>query len=93
MTVLQMVAQAHGLSPFAKPDDALIMRTDPTTGKRNAFPVHIKQIQKHKEDDVALGANDILYIPDSLAKKVLARGTEAAIGLGTSVAVYRTTAP
>jgi polysaccharide biosynthesis/export protein len=93
VTVLQMVAQAHGLSGFAKPDNAVIMRTNPATGKRDIIPVHIKQIQKHKEDDVALGANDVLYIPDSTAKKVLARATEAAIGIGSSVALYRVTTP
>ena len=93
ITVLQMVAQAHGLSGFAKPDDAVIMRTNPQTGKRYEIPVHINQIQKHKADDVLLGANDILYIPDSKAKKALARGTEAVLGLGTSVALYRTQAP
>ena len=93
VTVLQMVAQARGLSPFAKPDDAVILRTNPQTGKRDQIPVHIKQIQKNKADDVLLGANDILYIPDSKAKKALAKGTEAILGIGTSVAVYRTTAP
>jgi polysaccharide biosynthesis/export protein len=93
MTVLQLVAQAHGLSSFAKPDDAVIMRTDPATGKKEEIPVHINQIRKQKADDVLLGANDILYIPDSKAKKALAKGTEAILGIGTSVAVYRTTAP
>lgn len=93
MTVLQLVAQAHGLSVFAKPDDAVIMRTNPLTGNRDKIPVHIKQIQKNKTEDVLLEANDILYIPDSKGKKALARGTEAILGIGTSVALYHTTAP
>ena len=33
--------------------------------------------------------NDILYIPDSRGLKVLARGTEAAIGIGSGIAIYR----
>jgi polysaccharide biosynthesis/export protein len=93
MTVLEMVAQAHGLSSFAKPDDAVIIRTDTATGKRNEIPVQINQIRKQKADDVLLGANDILYIPDSKGKKALARGVEAVLGIGTSVALYRATAP
>jgi hypothetical protein len=34
-------------------------------------------------------ANDILYVPDSAGRKVLVRTGEAAIGIGTGVAVYR----
>ena len=34
-------------------------------------------------------SNDILYIPDSKGLKILARGAEAAISVGTSVAIYR----
>jgi hypothetical protein len=65
------------------------MRNDPTTGKRIEIPVHLKQIQNHKADDVPLQTNDILFVPDSRGKKALARGTEAALGIGTGLAVYR----
>lgn len=90
ITVLRAVALAHGLTGFAKSDDAVIMRTNPATGQRDEIPVHIKEIEKHKADDLAMKSNDILYVPDSFGKKALARGGEAAIGIGTSVAVYRT---
>jgi polysaccharide biosynthesis/export protein len=90
ITVLRAVALAHGLTGFAKSDDAIIMRTNPVTGKRDEIPVRIKQIEKHKAEDMAMKSNDILYVPDSFGKKALARGSEAAIGIGTSVAVYRT---
>jgi polysaccharide biosynthesis/export protein len=89
ITVLRAIAMAHGLTGFAKADDAVILRTNPITGKRDEIPVHIKKITHHKEDDVALDSNDILYIPDSFGKKALARGTEAALGIGTGVAIYR----
>lgn len=89
VTVLKAVALAHGLTGFARADNAVIMRTNPVTGKRDEIPVHIKQIENHKADDVALNSNDILYIPDSFGKKALARGTEAAFGVGTQVAIYR----
>jgi polysaccharide biosynthesis/export protein len=93
VTILQMVALAHGLSPFAKADDSVIMRTNPATGQRDLIPVHVQQILKHKANDVALRSNDILYIPDSATKKILAKGAAAALGIGTSVALYRATAP
>ena len=89
ITVLKVLALAHGLTRFAKSDSAVIMRDNPATGQRDSIPVHIKEIEKHKTDDVPLKSNDILYIPDSAGKKALARGTETAVGIGTGVAIYR----
>jgi polysaccharide export outer membrane protein len=89
VTVLKVLALAHGLTAFAKGDSSVIIRNDPVTGQRQEIPVHIKEIEKRKADDVALKSNDILYVPDSAGKRILARGTESAIGIGTSVAVYR----
>lgn len=90
ISVLKAIALAHGTTGFAKADDAVIMRNNPLTGQRDVIPVHVKQIEHRKAEDVAMKSNDILYIPDSLGKKVLARGAEAAVGVGTSVAIYRT---
>jgi polysaccharide export outer membrane protein len=89
VTVLKALALAHGLTTFAKGDSAVIMRTNPATGNKDQFSVHIKAIENHKEDDVPMKSNDILYIPDSRGLKVLAKGTEAAIGIGSGIAVYR----
>jgi polysaccharide export outer membrane protein len=89
ITVLKAVALAHGLTSFSKSDDAVIMRSNPVTGQRDIIPVRIKQIENHKSDDVAMKSNDILYIPDSVGRKVLARSAEAAISVGTSVAIFR----
>jgi polysaccharide biosynthesis/export protein len=89
VTVLRVVALARGLTGFAKADDAVILRANPATGKRDEIPVHIKKIEKNKIPDVLVKSNDILYIPDSTGKKALARAGQAAIGIGTSVAIYR----
>jgi polysaccharide export outer membrane protein len=89
VTVLKAVALAHGLTGFARADDAVIMRTNPATGGRDQIPVHLKQIENHKADDVPLKSNDVLYVPDSSGKKILARGAEAALGVGTGIAIYR----
>jgi polysaccharide biosynthesis/export protein len=89
ITVLKAVALAHGMTGFAKPDDAVIMRNNPVTGKRDAIPVRIRQIENHKTEDVAMKSNDILYIPDNLGLKILAKGAEAAVTVGTGVAIYR----
>lgn len=89
ITVLKAVALAHGLTGFAKKDDAVIFRVNPATGERNAIPVHIKQLENNKTEDVAMKSNDILYVPQSGTKKALAVGAQAAVSLGTGVAIYR----
>jgi polysaccharide export outer membrane protein len=89
VTVLKAVALAHGMTTFAKADSAMIMRSNPATGNRDQIPVHIKAIENHKEDDVPMKSNDILYIPDSRGLKVLAKTGEAAIGIGSGIAIYR----
>ena len=89
VTVLKALALAHGMTAFAKANSAVIMRTNPQTGQRDTIPVHLKQIENRKEDDVPMKSNDILYVPDSAGKKALARGGEAAIGVGTGIAIYR----
>jgi polysaccharide biosynthesis/export protein len=89
VTVLKAVALAHGLTAFAKGNAAVIMRTNPQTGQRDTIPVELKKIEERRADDVPLKSNDILYVPDSSGKKALARGAEAALGIGTGIAVYR----
>ena len=89
ITVLKAVALAHGLTGFAKADNAVIMRKNPVTGQKDVIPVRIKQIENQKTEDVTMRSNDILYIPDNRGLKILARGAEAAVTVGTGVAVYR----
>ena len=87
--MLKAVALAHGMTGFSKPDDAVIMRTNPVTGQRDVIPVHIKDIENQKTQDVPMNSNDILYIPDSLGLKILAKGAESA--LSKSVPAWRFT--
>ena len=89
ISVLKAVALAHGTTGFAKADDSVIMRNNPLTGQREVIPVHLKRIEHRKAEDVIMKSTDILYIPDSVGRKVLARGAEVAIGVGTSLAIYR----
>jgi len=89
VTVLKAVALAHGLTWYAKADQAVIMRNNTDTGQKDMIPVHIKQIENQKTDDVTMKSNDILYVPDSKGLKVLAKGSEAALQVGTGVAIYR----
>ena len=89
VTALKAVALAHGFTSYSKADDAVILRNDPKTGQRIEIPVHLKQISKHKAVDVPLQSNDMLMVPDSKGRRMLAQGTATAVGIGTGVAVYR----
>jgi polysaccharide export outer membrane protein len=93
ITVLKAVALAHGLAPYSKKDDAVIYRVNPVTGEREAIPVHIGQIEKDKNEDVAMKSNDILYVPQSGGKKFAAQAAQAMISAGTNIAIYRASVP
>jgi len=89
VSVLKAVAVAHGLAPYAKGNSAVILRQDPKTGEKHDLPVEVKKIITRNADDVPLQAGDVLYIPDSAGRKALVRLGEAAVVVGTGVAVYR----
>ena len=89
ITVLKAVALARGLTGYAKADSAVIMRTNPVTGQKVEIPIHIQKIEKQHAEDVVMLSNDVLYIPDSAGRKALSKGAQAALGVGTGIAIYR----
>ena len=88
MTALKMLALAGGLNHTAKSNRAVIIRRD-RQGQQREQMIDLQKIVERKAEDVRLEASDILYIPDSMAKKALYKAAEAAIGIGTGVALYR----
>lgn len=89
VTALEVVALAHGLTGTAKMNDAVIVRKNPDTGQTVEIPVRLKDIFNRKVADVRLVPNDILIVPDSTTKKILAQGGQAAITVGSGLAIYR----
>ena len=87
ITILQALALADGLDKLAAPKNARIMRVSPGGAARTEIPVDVKKIFDGKGTDVALGADDILFIPNSGKKAATLRAIEAAIVIGTSTAV------
>jgi polysaccharide export outer membrane protein len=59
-------------------------------GTKEMIIVPIDQIFKGKSPDVALKDGDILYVPTSRAKLATEQAITAAVGIGTSVAIYKT---
>ncbi len=88
MTTLKMLALAGGLNRTAKADHAVIIRRD-RQGQQHEQMIDLKKIEQRKAEDVRLDASDILYVPDSTAKQILLRATEAALTLASGVALYR----
>lgn len=90
LTVLQAIALAEDLKPTAKPDKATIIRRG--SQYQNGYtelPVPAKKILAGKAADIALQANDILFIPNSEGKKVMGKTAEAAIQMAIGAVVWR----
>jgi polysaccharide export outer membrane protein len=89
MSVLKLLALSGGLVPTAKSHNAVILRRNADTGKRDQVPVDVRKILTLKSDDVLMVQNDILFVPDSVASKAVRRTGEIAISLATGAALYR----
>lgn len=89
MSVLKLLALSGGLIPTAKSHNAVILRENAGSGKRDQVPVDVRKILTLKADDVLMVQNDILFVPDSVASKAVRRTGEIAISLATGAALYR----
>jgi polysaccharide export outer membrane protein len=96
LSVLRVVAMAEDLKRTSRPDKAVIIRKDPSACAPDkpcgpeAFqqiPVNIKKILARQASDVAILANDVLFVPESASKRAITRGLEAAIQVASGVIV------
>ena len=83
-TVLKALALSQGSLPFSA-KRAYIYRLLADSGKREEIPVELRQILHRKAPDVALQANDILYIPDNPKTRLTAGALDRMAGFGSSV--------
>jgi polysaccharide export outer membrane protein len=67
-TVFKAIALSEGLAPNAA-KEAFIFRREAGLGSRNEIPVDLKKIMDRKAPDVALMADDILYIPENVGRR------------------------
>ena len=89
ISVLQAVSMAEGLDKVANAKNARILRQSADGKERTELPVNVDKIFAGHGEDLELRANDILFIPNSLAKSATMRALEAAIQAGTGFAIYR----
>ena len=89
VSVLQALSLAEGLTGTADTHHAKILRVKGDADEREELPVDLKEVLRGKQPDIAMKADDILFIPGSTGKKAALRGLEAAIQTGTGLVIWR----
>lgn len=80
-TLLQMLALAEGLSPFAS-KQAYIYRAGP--GARSEVRIELDEILRRKQADVTVLPDDIIYIPDNKGRRLSVAAIERILAFGSS---------
>jgi len=83
-TVLQLLALSEGLMPFAG-KEAYIYRRE-AGGAKNEIPIPLGKILERKSPDVALVADDILYVPDNKKRRMTIGAIQQIVGFGAATA-------
>lgn len=84
-TLLKMLAEAEGLTPFASKVAFIIRQVEPGTPKQE-IPVELSKILKRKTGDVPLNANDIVYVPDDSGRRISVTALEKIVSFGSATA-------
>ena len=87
LTILQAVAVAHGTNPTAALGSARLIRKA-TSSAPEEIPIPLNAILAAKAPDLELEPDDIVFIPNSLAKTLTRRGVDAAIQTAIGIAIY-----
>jgi len=83
-SVMKALALSEGLDSFSG-RKAYIYRLEGGSGGRSEIPVELKKIMDRKSPDVALMANDILYVPNATGMRASMKVLETSIGVGTGL--------
>lgn len=87
LTVLQVVSLAGGTATSAVPNDTRLIRRTPDGGYTTTR-LKLSDMQKGKAPDVALMADDILYVPFSYLRNAVALGVPGIAASATSALIY-----
>jgi polysaccharide export outer membrane protein len=88
VSVVQAVAMAEGFRSVAATHRGLIIRQSTSETARQEISVDIAEMMVGKGTDQLLAPNDILYIPESGAKKTLKVMGDVAMAAVNGVAIY-----
>jgi polysaccharide export outer membrane protein len=87
MTVLKALAEAEGTNPTASLNKAKLIRK--TSDGHQEIPLQLKDMLAARSPDVAVQAEDIIFVPSSAASSAGRRSLEAIIQMATGLAIYR----
>lgn len=85
LTVLQALALAAGANKTAKEDAVRLIRKVNGDYQESAVPLH--DIERGKKPDVKLEADDVLFVPFSMAKNMVL-GASSILSSTSSAAIY-----
>ena len=88
ISVVQALAMAEGFTSVAATSRGLVIRQSTSDAARQEIPVDLAHMLSGKATDMLLAPNDILYIPESGAKKTLKALAEIAMSAANGVAIY-----
>jgi polysaccharide export outer membrane protein len=88
LSVVKAVSLAEGFSQVASSRHALIIRQSTSETSRQEVLVDVDQVLAGKAADVVLAPDDILYIPESGAKRTVRAMGQVAMSLVNGIAVY-----
>ena len=88
LSLLQALSMAGGLGKLASNKHCRILRAMPGNQERQQIPIDISRVLSGKDKDAPLRPDDILFVPNSVTKTITVRGAEAAIAVGTGLAIY-----
>jgi polysaccharide export outer membrane protein len=89
VSILQVLAMAEGLTPNASKQKTIILRQDPGTDARSEIHLDLRKVMEGKDTGLMLHADDILFVPNSLAHTIRTRALETAIATGTGILIWR----
>jgi polysaccharide export outer membrane protein len=81
-SVMKALALSGGLDSFPS-HSAYIYRVEGGSEGRNEIPIELKKIMNRKAPDVALLANDILYVPDATGTRASMKVLESSLGVAS----------
>jgi len=86
LTVLKALAVAEGLAPYANKQAFIYRRGETGVAQPVETAVDLRKILERKQPDIALSANDILYIPDNRSARITMTTIDRAVGFMSSTA-------
>jgi polysaccharide biosynthesis/export protein len=89
MSLLQALSLAAGLERTANSRHAKILRMESDQEQRKEVVVDIKKILEGESSDVPLHGGDILFVPDSAAKRAGIRTMDAIVQAAIGAAIWR----